>query len=245
MCGSNEADHAAVIVRPNEDWNRFKEIVSDSWGFCFSCELSEIPDSLRAIQSGNGVSVCDVDISFESESLLTTFVGVHSSSMNFFGVVVICVWDNVWLSLLDVLRMVWLLSSSNKMMFLFSSLCGWAIVSLDVAVSIAISDGEWMCSSAVVIDDGVSFIKGLKRFWPLPGVYGVVVNCEFCFGGDEPVRSKSAKCEYRTNELAIVTLNEHSAQCAHMNALTIHNESKLIRKIVIHNSMPLAYRPMN
>lgn len=149
-------------------------------------------DSLSAIQSGNGASVCDVVISLESESLLVA--SLVSSSMYVFGVgvVVVNVW--LWLSRFDVLRMFWLLSSSRMIIFLFSSFCCCcccsgccAVASLCIALSVAFSDGE----STAEIDVGVSFMNGLKRFWPLPGVYGVVVSWEFCLGGDEPVRSKS------------------------------------------------------
>lgn len=52
---------------------------------------------------------------------------------------------------------------------------------------VVFSDCEFK-SVGGLMDDGVSFKNGLKRFCPLPGVNGVVV---ICFGGDEPARSKS------------------------------------------------------
>lgn len=138
-------------------------------------------DSFSVIQSGNGASVCDDDISLESESLLVVVL------------VFVCVWYNVCsvCSLMDVLKMFWLLSSSNKIIFLFSSLCCWGVTESFVIVlsPVVFSDCEFKWSSVGgLMDDGVSFKNGLKRFCPLPGVNGVVV---ICFGGDEPARSKS------------------------------------------------------
>lgn len=88
-----------------------------------------------------------------------------------------------------------LLSLSRKMIFLFSSFCCAAtlfsctslgLVGCSLAAVVA-----FVVISVMVLIDGESFMNGLKRFWPLLGVYGVVIVCVLCFGGDEPVRSKS------------------------------------------------------
>lgn len=180
-------------------------------------------DSFSAIQSGSGVSLCmEPVISFESESLwLAVLAGLPSSSMYcVFGICDDDFWLLLWcVMLLGVHKMFWLLSpssspSSTMMMFLFSSFWWWCC-----CCSCCVSDNcvvVCVCSSwmLLVCDVGVSFMNGLKRFWPLPGVYGVVVNCEFCFGGDEPVRSKSLKSKWKKHGVSIwIWLDEYCVEC--------------------------------
>lgn len=113
---------------------------------------------------------------------------------------------------------------------------------LDVALSGECSDCEFVCSSVagMVVDDGVSFMNGLKRFWPLPGVYGVVGSCEFCFGGDEPVRSKSInsiQIDYAPNNQVKYLMRIESLTWSLINTHRTKRQSVIVCEVAITDSL--------
>lgn len=201
-------------------------------------------DSFSAIQSDNGASLCvEPVISFESESLWMVLAGLPSSSTMYF---VFGVCDNFWLLLCDVLKMFRLLSSSSsrRMIFLFSSFCGCCCCCCDcIFSSFVVSDNcvAWMWwSMSCDCEVGVSFMNGLKRFWPLPGVYGVVVNWEFCFGGDEPVRSNSVEnwgWNWENSDLNYIKASASNITWSFVDAHRTQRHCIIVREIAIAESL--------